>query len=71
MARTNIYALIGKHGLVILPLIPEKMGQIKIDGEIWSARLLKGINQEIPAGALVEIVQVIGCHCVVKPLHER
>lgn len=69
--RTNMYALVGKHGYVIMPILPSKMGQIKVNGEVWSARSLEKENQEISIGKQVEIVQVSGCHCVVKLLEER
>lgn len=38
MAKTNSDALIGKKGVVIREMSFERRGQIKIGGEIWSAR---------------------------------
>lgn len=38
--QTNAYSIIGKHAIVTSEISPEKnqLGQIKIDGETWTAR---------------------------------
>ncbi len=64
--KTNIYALQGKRGYVLKEITPVSMGEVKIGAERWSAR---SINQDIIAvGSLIEVVQVSGCHCVVKTI---
>ena len=64
---TNVYSLIGKKAVVTEDInwITGK-GQIKFEGEIWSAKSKEQIN--IPAGSEVEIVSIEGVKAFVKPL---
>jgi membrane protein implicated in regulation of membrane protease activity len=62
--KTNMYALQGKRGYVLKEITSISMGEVKIGAERWSARSLH--QDVISVGALVEVVQVSGCHCVVK-----
>lgn len=69
LPKTNFFALIGKHAEVIEEIKPEHTGFIKVDGQIWSA---KGKESEYFAvGALVEIIDVVGCHCKVRLLKPK
>ena len=54
---TNVYSLIGKKAVVTedIDWVTGK-GQIKFEGEIWSAKSKEQIN--IPAGSEVEIVSI-------------
>lgn len=63
--KTNAYSIIGKKAIVILPINNIKgNGQIKIDGEVWSA---KSIDEEnIQKDAEVEVVDIDGVRAVVK-----
>lgn len=61
--KTNFFALQGKHAEVIKEIKPMHVGLIKVGGEIWSA---KGKETDyFPIGSLVEIIDVVGCHCIV------
>lgn len=62
---TNAYSVIGKNGIVLTEINPMLgTGQIKVSGEIWSA---KTENEEIiPKDAEVEIIQIDGVKAVVK-----
>ena len=64
---TNVYSLIGKKAIVTesIDCTPGK-GQIKFEGEVWSAKSKEQIN--IPAGSEVEIVSIEGVKAFVKPL---
>ena len=64
---TNVYSLIGKKAVVTedIDWVTGK-GQIKFEGEIWSAKSKEQIN--IPAGSEVEIVSIEGVKAFVKPL---
>ncbi len=62
--QSNAYALIGKRGAVLAEISPAAFGQVKIQGEVWSARSLN--NGNVPVGEMVEVVGVVGCHLVVK-----
>lgn len=63
--KTNAYSIIGKKGIVTIPINNvEGNGQIKIDGDVWSA---KSITDEIiPKNTEIEIVEIDGVKAVVK-----
>jgi membrane protein implicated in regulation of membrane protease activity len=67
--KTNFFALIGKHAKVIEEIKPGQTGSIKVDGQIWSAKGKE--NECYPIGSLVEIIDVVGCHCKVRALKEN
>ncbi len=64
---TNVYSLIGKKAVVTedIDWVTGK-GQIKFEGEVWSAKSKEQIN--IPVGSEVEIVSIEGVKAFVKPL---
>ena len=63
-SHTNIYALQGKKGVVLVAVEPNKLGQIKVGGEQWAARAHG--DEVIEVGTEIEIVCVGGAHVVVK-----
>ena len=64
---TNVYSLIGKKAIVTEDIDwTTGKGQIKFEGEVWSAKNKEQIN--IPAGSEVEIVSIEGVKAFVKPL---
>jgi len=62
--RTNVYALEGATGYVIQDIPQESFGQVKVGGEVWTARSMDGTK--IPLGARVKVVKVEGVHLVVR-----
>lgn len=64
---SGVQALPGKRAVVIKTIHPDQFGQVKISGEIWSARSVH--NQHIAQGTLVEVVYQRGAHVVVKELY--
>ena len=64
--KTNVYALEGKKAVVVETINPQKTGQVKVEGEIWTARSLHDLL--LVEGAMVIVVQVRGAHLVVKPI---
>lgn len=65
---TNVYSLVGKKGIVIENIDwSTGQGQIKCEGEIWSAKTREQIN--IPKGAEIEIESIEGVKVFVKPLN--
>ena len=63
--KTNAYSIIGKKGIVISKINNiEGTGQIKMDGEIWSAK--SATDEDIPENTEVEIVEIDGVKAVVK-----
>ena len=63
--KTNAYSIIGKKGIVISKINNiEGTGQIKMDGEVWSAK--SATDEEIPENTEIEIVEIDGVKAVVK-----
>ncbi len=64
---TNVFSMIGKRAIVIQDIkCIEGTGQIKVNGEIWSA---EGINEcDIPKDSEVEIVEIKGVKAIVEPI---
>lgn len=67
-SRTNMYALEGQKGVVYITILPDRPGQIKVNGEIWTAKSLH--NELIPEGMNVQIINVRGAHVVVQKIVE-
>lgn len=55
-SKTNIDSIIGKQGVVIVPINLDEPGQIKYEGEIWRAESEK----DIAKGKKVKIISVSG-----------
>lgn len=63
---TNIDSIIGKKGIVIKKIDTiESIGQVKVNGEVWSAKSENDV--EIEKDTEVEIVEIVGVKLVVKP----
>lgn len=62
--ETNIYALIGKKGLVIQSISLDKKGWVNINGELWAAYTKE--NLELAPGTLVQVISSSGSHLIVK-----
>ena len=64
---TNIDSLIGKHGVVTKAIKSAYgVGQVKVNGEIWSAKCEKNI--EIAEGTEVEVLNIDGVKLIITPL---
>lgn len=65
--KTNVYSIIGKTGIVTTDIDSiNGTGQIKVDGEIWSAIGEKELT--ISKGTEVEIKEIKGVKAIVAPL---
>lgn len=53
---SNVQSLIGQKGISIEKIIPLQFGQVKLNGEIWTAIS----SEEIEAATLVEVVAIEG-----------
>jgi membrane protein implicated in regulation of membrane protease activity len=62
--RSNMYALQGQHGVVVTPPTEYQFGYVHIAGELWACKNLG--NQEMTAGATVQVVDIKGAHLIVK-----
>ena len=64
---TNVYSIIGKRGIVIEDInLVEGKGQIKVDGEVWSA-ICNG-NVTIPSGTEITVLEIGGVKALVEPI---
>lgn len=64
---TNAFSIIGKKGLVIQDINEEHgVGQIKVAGEVWSAKTSDG--SVIEKGTQIEVIQIDGVKAVVEPI---
>lgn len=65
--KTNVYSIIGKIGIVTekIDSIHSK-GQIKVDGEVWSA--ISENDTIIPKDSEVKILEVKGVKAIVTPI---
>ena len=67
--KTNVYSLAGKKAIVIEDIDwIAGTGQIKFEGQVWSAKTLEQTN--ISKGTEVEIEKIEGVKAFVKPLNE-
>lgn len=65
--QTNAYSIIGKKGIVTQDInSTQGVGQIKVNGEIWSAKC-EG-DSVIEKGTEVEVTEIDGVKAVVKAL---
>lgn len=63
---TNAFSVIGKKGIVIQDINEEHgVGQIKVAGEVWSAKTSDG--SVIEKGSQIEVIKIDGVKAVVEP----
>lgn len=63
---TNVDSMIGKKGITVKAISPNLMGQVSIEGQIWSALAVD--NQPIVEAIPVEVVAVEGVKVLVKQI---
>lgn len=67
--KTNVYSLVGKRAIVVENIDwASGLGQIKIEGQVWSAKTKEQVN--IPKGTEVEIESIEGVKAFVKPIQQ-
>ncbi|MDR2435448.1 MAG: NfeD family protein [Treponema sp.] len=64
--KTNVDSLIGKHALVTKGISEFEKGEVKLNGQIWSAR--SEDNVEIREGIKCEVIRIEGVQAIVRPL---
>ena len=68
--KTNAFSIIGKKAIVIKSIDSiNGIGQIKVDGEVWSAEGINGSN--IETGTEVEITKIDGVRAIVPPITKK
>ena len=67
--KTNVYSTVGKTGIVTQDIDSiQALGQIKVDGEVWSAIGINDMN--IPQGTEVKIKEIKGVKAIVSPIQK-
>ena len=67
--KTNAFSIVGQNGIVIKDIDSiNSKGQIKVDGEVWSAVGKNDIN--IEKGTEVEILEIKGVKAIVTPIQK-
>ena len=68
---TNVNALIGQEGTVIKEINSgsNKVGQVKILGDTWSAVTTNDFINAIPVGSTVRILKIDGVNLIVEPVY--
>lgn len=61
---TNAYRILGKKGIVTQE-IASTVGQVKVDGEVWSA--ISDSDMPIAKGTEVEVLKIEGVKLIVTP----
>ncbi len=64
--ETNVYALVGKQGLVLSPITQDVRGQVKVGGENWSAVLED--NSQANIGDKIQVLSIEGNKLIVKKI---
>lgn len=68
--KTNAFSIIGKKAIVTKEINSiNGLGQIKVDGEVWSAEGIDGSN--IEKGTEVEITRIDGVRAIVSPISKN
>lgn len=67
--NTNVDALIGEIGKVIMEIEPLKVGQVNVKGQVWSAVTRE--NTSISTDQLVKVIAIEGVKLIVVPVNQR
>jgi len=59
---SNVKALVGQHGISTTDIEPLQYGQVKVNGEIWTAIS----NHEIKSGTKIEVIDIDGVKLIVQ-----
>ena len=65
-SHTNMFAIVGKRGIIVKEIFSKEFGQVKINGEVWSCRSLH--DEPIEGGQEVVVIQVRGAHVLVSKI---
>ena len=67
--KTNVDSLVGKYALVIKQITEFDRGEVKLNGQIWSAKTEDGAT--ITEGTKCEVIRIEGVQAIVKILDEN
>jgi membrane protein implicated in regulation of membrane protease activity len=64
---SNVYALIGKKGVLVVAPAGQQLGYVKVSGEMWACRTVD--QESIGVDAQVIVVAVKGSHLIVRSIN--
>ena len=64
--KTNVDALVGEKAIVVSPIRPYDVGQVKVGGQVWSA-IGKNPEETFAVDQLVKIHAIEGVKLIVTP----
>jgi membrane protein implicated in regulation of membrane protease activity len=67
--KTNVDSLVGKTALVTKKITEFDRGEVKLNGQIWTAKTENGSTLE--EGSKCEVVRIEGVHAIVKAYNEE
>jgi len=67
--KTNVDSLVGKHALVTKQIGEFDRGEVKLNGQIWSAHTEDGAT--LNEGVKCEVVRIEGVQAIVRALDEN
>lgn len=68
--KTNVDAVVGEKAIVVSPIRPYKVGQVKVGGQIWSA-VGENPDEEFAVDQLVKVKAIEGVKVIVAPAEEE
>lgn len=68
--KTNVDAVVGEKAIVVSPIRPYKVGQVKVGGQIWSA-VGENPDEEFAVDQLVKVKAIEGVKAIVTPAEEE
>lgn len=68
--KTNVDSLIGKKGIVHVAIAPYKVGQVKVNGQIWTAAT-EIDEMDVAVGVEIQVLRVDGVKLIVKPVETK
>jgi len=66
--KTNVDSLVGKHAIVTKKIGEFDRGEVKLHGQIWTART--DDESVVDEGTKCEVVRIEGVHAIVRKLDE-
>jgi membrane protein implicated in regulation of membrane protease activity len=66
--RTGVEAMRGRKGVVTKAIAELEPGQVRVDGDIWSARSFFD-GEQLAVGTRIEVVEIKGVTALVLPVH--
>ena len=67
--KTNVDALIGEKAIVVSPIHPYEVGQVKVGGQVWSA-VGENPDEDFAVDRLVRIKAIEGVKVIVSPAED-